>query len=74
MFEQKYIKVTRDNFKLYNNQGGFDFLGRTADKLRTPEELEKTKQVCENLKLTGLILVGATHTLTDATILTDYFI
>lgn len=42
--------------------------------MRTPEELEKTKKVCETLKLTGLVLIGASHTLTDAIILTNYFL
>jgi len=37
------IEITRENFEFYVNSGGYHFLGRTADKLRSPEELEKVK-------------------------------
>jgi len=33
-----------------------------------------TKEVCQKLKLDGLVLIGASHTLTDGLILTDYFL
>lgn len=49
-------------------------LGRTADKLRDPSELESTKNTCVKLKLDGLVLVGASHTFTDALILSNYFL
>lgn len=37
MFENKHIEITESNFGLYRNQGGYDFLGRSVDKVRTPE-------------------------------------
>jgi 6-phosphofructokinase len=74
MFNGDYIEITEENFSLYKNHGGFDFLGRSVDKIRSQEELEKTKAICEKLNLDGLILVGATHTMTDCLLLTDYFI
>lgn len=49
-------------------------LGRTSDKLRDPQELEATKNTCTKLKLDGLVLVGASHTCTDALILSNYFL
>jgi len=73
MFNQDFIEITEDNFSNYKNHGGFDYLGRSVDKVRTKEELEKTKKVCEELKLDGLIFVGASHTLTDALLVTEYF-
>ena len=74
MFNGDYIEITEDNFRLYKNHGGFDFLGRSIDKIRSQEELEKTKSICQKLNLNGLILVGATHTMTDCLLLTDYFL
>jgi 6-phosphofructokinase 1 len=74
MFKQSYIEITEENFSLYKNQGGFDFLGRSVDKIRIDEELEKTKNACEALDLDGLVLVGATHTLTDSLKLSEYFL
>ena len=73
-FKQKFIEVTPNSFELYNNQGGFHYLGRTADKIRSPEELENTLKACLDLKLSGLVLLGATHTLTDSMIVSDYLL
>ena len=73
MFEGKHLVVTEENFRLYRNQGGYDFLGRSADQIRRPEQLKATLAACQNLSLSGLVLVGATHTFTDAAYLTEYF-
>lgn len=42
--------------------------------MRNIEELEKTRITCEKLGLNGLILIGASDTLTDALILSNYFL
>lgn len=44
-------------------------LGRDKDKVRSPDELRDAMATCESLRLDGLVLVGATHTLTDTLIL-----
>lgn len=68
------MEITEANFQLYRNQGGYDFLGRSVDKLRTTEQLAKTKEVCNNLSLDGLVLIGASHTITDASIVSEHFL
>lgn len=73
MFDENYIEITNENFSNYKNHGGFDYLGRSVDKVRNKEELEKTKKTCENLNLDGLIFIGASHTLTDSLLVTEYF-
>jgi len=72
--EGKYIDVTREKFAPFNNLGGYDFLGRSIDMLRKPDQLHKAVEVCRKLKLTGLILIGATHTLTDCAYIAEYFL
>lgn len=74
LFNKEYITITEEKFKYYSNLGGFDFLGRSADKIRTDEELLKTKATCTDLNLDGLILVGASHTMSDSLILSNYFL
>jgi 6-phosphofructokinase len=74
IFEQKYIEITEENFSIFRNQGGYHFLGRSADKIRSETELIKTLQTCSSLNLSGLVLIGASHTFTDAAYLTNYFI
>lgn len=42
--------------------------------LRTSEQLAAALETCNKLKITGLLIVGATHSLTDAATLSDYFL
>jgi 6-phosphofructokinase 1 len=74
MMNGDFIEIDEKNFSAYKNHGGFDYLGRSLDKIRTKEELQKTKEICEKLDLNGLVLVGATHTMTDCLLLTEYFL
>lgn len=73
LFKGEHIEITKENFSLYKNHGGYDFLGRSVDKIRSHEELEATRNTCIHLSLDSLILVGASHTMTDSLILTEYF-
>lgn len=49
-------------------------MGRTADKIRSQSELEKTRKTCIKLGLDGIVFVGASHTCTDSLLLTNYFL
>jgi 6-phosphofructokinase len=62
---EEFIHMTRDTFKNHLNLGGIDYIGRGPDQLRTSAEKKRVAEVCLKLGLTGLILVGATGTLTD---------
>lgn len=72
LLEGRAVEVTDDNFEYYRSQGGFHFLGRSFDKLRNVEECEKAHQTLKKMGIDGLVMVGASHTLTDALIFTDY--
>lgn len=37
MLEEKYTVITEKTFKPFRNLGGFDYLGRSLDILRTPQ-------------------------------------
>lgn len=74
ILNEDYIIMTRESFKNHYNLGGIDYIGRGPDQLRTKDERQKTAEVCQKLGLTGLILVGATHTLTDGVYLSQYFV
>lgn len=68
------IEITEETFRTFRNLGGYDYLGRSHDYLRTPAEHAKAAEVCKNLKLDGFVMIGATHTLSDATLLSEYFL
>jgi len=72
LFESSYIHIERKTYANFNNLGGYDYLCRGADSIRTKKELESTVETCRKLDLSGLVLVGATSTLTDAVYLANY--
>jgi diphosphate--fructose-6-phosphate 1-phosphotransferase len=72
LIESRYIPILRETYANFNNLGGYDYLGRGADSLRIKQELESTLETCRKLGLSGLVLVGATATLTDAVYLANY--
>ena len=74
LFKKEYITVNSNDIDFYRNQSGFHFLGRSADKVRSEQELELALNTCNELNLDGLILVGATHTLNDALKLSEYLL
>ena len=65
--------IDTESFAPYKNLGGCDYLG-TGDEKLSSEKFEKLGQICQKHSITGLILVGATHTMTDACLLTEYFL
>lgn len=69
----EYVEMTKESFALYVNLGGIDYIGRGTDQLRTDTEKKSAAEVCTQLNLDGLIMVGATHTLTDGVYLANYF-
>lgn len=71
---EKTIAINEETFKPFRNLGGYDYLGRSHDLLRTPEQQRQAAKMCRNLNLTGLVIVGATHSLTDAVSLAEYFL
>lgn len=73
-FKGESITITEEKFKLFRNQGGVDLLGRSSDKIRGEDDYKAAHKTCKSMSLDGLVLIGATHTLTDAARLTDYFL
>lgn len=74
LLKEDFEIMTRETYKNYVNLGGIDYIGRGFDELRTDFQKQKAAEVCQKLKLDGLILVGATSTMTDATHLSEYFL
>jgi len=65
------MTISEESFAPYRNLGGFDYLGRSSERIPT-EMHARVAKVCEKHNITGLILVGATHTLTDCASLAEY--
>lgn len=42
----------------YRNQGGFDLIGSGRDKIETTEQFDASLQICQQLQLNGLVVIG----------------
>ncbi|KAK8926500.1 Pyrophosphate--fructose 6-phosphate 1-phosphotransferase subunit alpha [Platanthera zijinensis] len=73
LFSQKTLEITDEVLSSYQNQGGYDLLGRTVDKIRTIEQVNAAKAACETLKLDGLVIIGGVTSNTDAAQLAEIF-
>ena len=73
LFEGSSVELTEEKLKLYRNMGGYDLLGRSADKI-SEEDYSKVVATCTKLNLHGLVLIGGAYTATDATLLTEFFL
>lgn len=69
----KLVTITEDSFAPYRNLGGYDYLGRSSESLN-PSQFPTLAASCKKHGITGIVLVGATHTLTDGARLTEYFL
>lgn len=49
LLNQNYININRESFTNYCNLGGYDYLGRGADSLRSEEELALTVETCKKM-------------------------
>jgi pyrophosphate--fructose-6-phosphate 1-phosphotransferase len=71
-FEGNYVELTAELVSLYRNQGGYDLLGRTVDKIYGAAHLTAAKTVCLDLALDGLVLIGSHGTASYASYLSEY--
>lgn len=67
------MNITEESFGPYRNLGGYDYLKRSRERLE-PNEFSVLADSCKRHGITGLALVGATHTLTDGARLAEYFL
>lgn len=68
----KYIKA--NDADAVKNTGGFDLLGSGRTKIESPEQMATAMQVCKELTLDGLVVIGGDDSNTNAAILAEYFL
>lgn len=73
LFEGSCIEIKEETLSMYRNTGGYDLLGRSADKI-SQDDYEKVITSCKKFDLHGLVLVGGAYTATDATLLTEFLL
>ena len=70
----EHFIVDRENFHLFKNQGGGDFLGTSRTSIKSEDQFKEIMKVCKRLRIDGLVLIGSTNVLTHAAYLTEYLL
>jgi len=74
ILEAKFLELTSDYIADYRNTGGFDMIQSGRTKLEKEEQFEKTAEVCRELKLDSLVIIGGDDSNTNACMLAEYFL
>ena len=74
IIDGKYIELTADIIDNYRNTGGFDIIGSGRTKLETEEQFKKAWNVCQNLDITGIVIIGGDDSNTNAALLAEWFL
>lgn len=77
LIEKDYTTLDREGLNNYANSAGFELLGHRYDSrlaLRSEQGLKRVYEVCKELDLDGLVLIGGMTTATDAAYLNEYFL
>ena len=69
----KYIEFSDELIDEYRNTGGFDIIGSGRTKLETEEQFTKAWNTCQNLNITGIIIIGGDDSNTNAALLAEWF-
>ncbi len=69
-----YIEFTDEKINAYRNTGGFDIIGSGRTKLETEEQFQKALKVCQNLNITGVVIIGGDDSNTNAAMLAEWFV
>ena len=73
IIDGKYIELTDEIINAYRNTGGFDIIGSGRTKLETEDQFKKAWNVCQNLNITGIVIIGGDDSNTNAAVLAEYF-
>lgn len=75
LLDKRYIEINEIDLIPFKNMGGVDLLGRgTSHQLLKEENKMKVLRVCEELRLNGLLLVGSSFGMTEAALLSEFFL
>ncbi len=72
IIDGKYIELTSEIIDQYRNTGGFDIIGSGRTKLETPEQFEKSLNVCKSLNISAVVIIGGDDSNTNAALLGEW--
>ena len=73
LVDHKYIELTSAIIDEYRNTGGFDIIGSGRTKLEEKEQFDKGLEICKELGITALVIIGGDDSNTNAAVLAEYY-
>ncbi|GIX63722.1 6-phosphofructokinase, putative [Babesia caballi] len=75
LIEGDYIEVTSSDLELFRNQGGLELVHRSRNHyFHDPDNWPLALKTCTDLGLDGLVIVGDEVAMTQAALLTEFFL
>lgn len=73
MVDHQYTELTADVIADYRNTGGFDIIGSGRTKLEEEWQFEKGKEICKELDIKAIVIIGGDDSNTNACVLAEYY-
>ena len=74
LIEGKYQELTADIIDEYRNTGGFDIIGSGRTKLEETWQFDKGIEVCKQLDIKAIVIIGGDDSNTNACVLAEYYL
>ena len=73
LVDHKYTELTAPIINEFRNTGGFDIIGSGRTKLETKEQFDKGLEICKELGINALVIIGGDDSNTNAAVLAEYY-
>ncbi len=73
LVDHQYIELTKEIVDEYRNTGGFDIIGSGRTKLEEEEQYEKGAEICKQLGINAIVIIGGDDSNTNACVLAEYY-
>lgn len=73
LVDHKYMELTAEIIDNYRNTGGFDIIGSGRTKLEEQEQFDKGAEICHQLGIKALVIIGGDDSNTNACVLAEYY-
>lgn len=74
LIEHNYMELTGDIIDEYRNTGGFDIIGSGRTKLEEPWQFDKGIEICKELGISAIVIIGGDDSNTNACVLAEYYL
>ena len=73
LVDHEYMELTKDFVDEYRNTGGFDIIGSGRTKLEEIWQYEKGSEICKELGIKAIVIIGGDDSNTNACVLAEYY-